>query len=155
MPDPFAVAVVMERRSLANRWQSEAWRVARVVRDEGGASTTSRLPSGEASLARWLHRGFIVVLHRDEAEGYYLNLSTDQPVIFVMWRLEEGIGVPKTVTVSYNEAARMMDGGEQVDAVPLLPEMAVGLAEFTQEHFKPEPKKRARPPSFRGARRDE
>jgi hypothetical protein len=32
--------------------------------------------------------------------------------------------------------------------------MAGWLAAFTDEHLKPEPKKRARPPSFKGARRD-
>jgi len=72
-----------------------------------------------------------------------------------MWRLEDDRGVPKIVTVSYNEAGRMLDGGEQVDNVPLPPDMAGWLATFTDEHLKAEPKKRAKPPSFKGARRDE
>jgi hypothetical protein len=49
----------------------------------------------------------------------------------------------------------MLDGGEQVENVPLPAGLAEWLADFTQAHYRPEPKKRARPPSFKGARRDE
>ena len=62
-------------------------------------------------------------LHRSEAEGYYLNITAPEPKVFVMWRMAEAGVVPPVrpvvVTVSYNQAARMLDGGEQVDAVPL------------------------------------
>jgi hypothetical protein len=95
------------------------------------------------------------VHHRDEAEGYYLNLTTSQPYMFVMWRMEDDLAVPKIVTPSYHEAARMMDGGAQVDGVPLPEELASWLAAYVDANYRPEPKKRARPPSFKGARRDE
>ncbi|MCX7892306.1 MAG: DUF3305 domain-containing protein [Burkholderiales bacterium] len=147
------VAVVMERRVLANRWQSEAWRVADVVPWDG-APGEPRLLRDDGASAQWLWPGFAIELYRDEAEGYYLNLSSGSPVVFVMWRLEEGQGVPKIVTASYHEAGRMLDGGEQVDNVPMPREAAAWLAEFTDAHLKPEPKKRARPPSFKGARRE-
>jgi len=143
----------MERRALANRWQSEEWRVADVVPWEAAAGEPRKLRE-DAGTAQWLWPGFEIALFRDEAEGYYLNLSSGAPVIFVMWRLEDGQGVPKIVTVSYNEAGRMLDGGEQVDNVPLPVDMAGWLATFTDEHLKPEPKKRGKPPSFKGARRD-
>jgi len=149
------VAVVMERRTLANRWQSEAWRVADVVPEDAGECGAPRLLADDGQTARWLHPGLAITLYRDEAEGYYLNLTSGQPVIFVLWRDEDGQGVPKIVTLSYHEASRMLDGGEQVDNVPMPPEMAVWLDEFTRMHYKPEPKKRSRPPSFKGARRDE
>jgi hypothetical protein len=48
-----------------------------------------------------------------------------------------------------------MDGGAQVDGVPLLEEWHPWLADYVGRHYKPEPKKkRIRPPSFKGARRD-
>jgi len=148
-----SVAVIMERRALANRWQSEEWRVADVAPWQAGEGEP-RLLREEPGVAQWLWPGFEIALFRDEAEGYYLNLSSGTPVIFVMWRLEEDRGVPKIVTVSYNEAGRMLDGGEQVDNVPMPADMAGWLAAFTDEHLKAEPKKRSRPPSFKGARRD-
>jgi hypothetical protein len=64
--------------------------------------------------------------------------------------------VPKSVTVSYNEAARMMDGGARVDGVPMPAEWIPWLEQYVMKHYKPEPKKkRSRPPSFKGAHRDE
>ena len=48
------------------------------------------------------------------------------------------------VTLSYNEAARMMDGGEQVDAVALPLPLHAMLVPFVEEHYKPEPKKKVR-----------
>jgi hypothetical protein len=151
-PQSVRLAVVMERRALANRWQSETWHPVAVVPDEPGAAPGVVLE--EEGRTQWLHPGFEVVLHRDEAEGYYLNLTAGQPYMFVMWRMDDELAVPKIVTPSYNEAARMMDGGAQVDGVPLPEELAAWLAEYVDANYRPEPKKRARPPSFKGARRD-
>jgi len=99
---------------------------------------------------QWLHPGFKLELFRDEAEGYYLNLSSQKPFVFVNWLEEEGAGVPKAVTVSYNEAARLMDAGARVDGVPMPPQWIPWLAEYVERNYKPEPKKRSRPPSFKG-----
>jgi hypothetical protein len=151
-PQSVRIAVVMERRALANRWQSETWQPVAVVPDEPGAP---RVILEEDGRSQWLHPGFEITLHRDEAEGYYLNLTTSQPYMFVMWRMHDERAVPEVVTPSYHEAARMMDGGAQVDGVPLPAELATWLAAYVDANYRPEPKKRARPPSFKGARRDE
>jgi hypothetical protein len=153
-PQSVRVAVVMERRALANRWQSETWQPVAVVPDEPDAATP-RVVLEDGGRVQWLHPGFEIVLHRDEAEGYYLNLTAGQPYMFVMWRMEDDQAVPKLVTPSYHEAARLMDGGAQVDGVPLPAELATWLAAYVDANYRPEPKKRARPPSFKGARRDE
>jgi hypothetical protein len=146
-----AVGIVMERRTVkSGRWDAERWEAVDVVPDPGGVP---HVLIEDSAHARWLHPGFAVTLYRDEAEGYYLNLATSQPFVFVMWREEDGVAVPKIVTASYNEAGRMTDGGEQVDGVPMPADMARWLAEFTEAHYRPEPKKRIRPPSFKGARR--
>lgn len=152
-PQSVRLAVVMERRALANRWQAETWRPVAVVPDAPHVGAP-RVILEEGGRTQWLHPGFEVVLHRDEAEGYYLNLTASQPYMFVMWRMDEDLGVPKIATPSYHEAARMMDGGAQVDGVPLPAELAAWLAEYVDGNYRPEPKKRARPPSFKGARRD-
>ncbi len=141
----------MERRALANRWQAQAWEAIGVVPNPGGASP--RLLMQDKAQAQWLHGEFALELHRDEAENYYLNLSAAQPCVFVVWRMEDATAVPKFVTVSYGEAARFMDADEQVDNVPMPRDMRDWLGEFVNEHYKPGPKKRSRPPSFKGARR--
>ena len=149
----------MQRTLIDNRWQSEQWMPLAVIAADGRADGGEDGPEhlgDDGKSARWLHRGFELELHIDEAEGYYLNLSTAQPFVFVNWDEEEGSGIPRRVTVSYNEAGRLLDGGAQVEGVPLPSEWRDWLASFVVEHYKPELKKRrARPPSFKGARRDD
>ena len=145
------VAVVVERERAPNQWEDWRFRLTDVVPDEGGFGSAPRLLRDDGKTAQFLHPGFDVTLFVDEAEGYYLNLSTGAPVWFVMWRLAEGdpsTARPETVTLSYNEAGRLLDAQERVDNVPLAPDVAAWLAEFTETHYRPEPKKRRRPASF-------
>ena len=149
----FAIAVIMERRALANRWQAQTWEAIGVIPDPGDAAAP-RVLLRDSARAQWLHGGFALKLYRDEPENYYLNLSAAQPCVFIAWRLEEDMALPKFVTVSYGEAARFMDASEQVDSVPLPRDMCDWLGEFVNNNYKPEPKRRSRPPSFKGAKRD-
>jgi hypothetical protein len=153
---PLAIAVVMQRSLLNNRWQSEKWEPVAVLPDGNAPGTPPRLLRDDERTAQWLYSGFRLRLFHDEAEGYYLNLFSPRPYVFVNWREEEGRAVPQSVTASYHEAARMMDGGSQVDGVPMPADWQAWLASYVQENYKPEEKKkRARPPSFKGAKRDE
>ena len=146
------IAVIIGRREIANRWQSQTWEAIGVIPESAGGAAP-RLLIQDSTQEQWLHGGFVLKLHRDEAESYYLNLSAGQPCVFVVWRMEEEMAVPKFVTVSYGEAARFMDAGEQVDGVPMPRDMCDWLGEYVNQHYRPEPKKRSRPASFKGARR--
>ena len=151
----FSAAVLMEWTRLNDRWQSEKWEAVEVMEYEG-APTIPILLMEDQSRARWLHSGYELTLYRDEAEGYHLNLASPQPFVFVNWRMEDGIARPNQLTLSYNEAARMMDAEERVDGVPMPEPWREPLAAFVALHYRPDAKKeRARPPSFKGARRDE
>lgn len=143
------VAVVMQRRALRNRWQSEVWEAVGVLAPYEG-SGAPRMLVDEAAAAQWLHPGLKLELRRDESEGYFLNVTTDEPRIFVLWRMEDGRAVPQFVTASYHEASGWMDSGEQVDSVPMAPEVVAWVGAFVREHYRPEPeRKRIRPQSFR------
>src|SRR4051812_24610307 len=150
------VAVVMRRERLDSRWQPWRWSLAEVVRQEAGFGTEPRLLLKNDDEIRWLHPGFIVELFRDDAEGYYLNATTDAPCWFVLWRMEEQAGLsdepiarPEMVTLSYYDAGRWLDAQETVEQVPAPPEVVAWLQGFVAEHYVPEPKKRKRPESFR------
>jgi hypothetical protein len=143
------VAVIMQRRALESRWQSEAWEPVGVLPDyEGDAA--ARVIVDEGAITQWLHPGFQLELRRDEADGYYMNISTEQPSVFVLWRMEEARAVPQYVTVSYAEAGRWMDAGERVDRVALPAELYAWLGGYVERNYRPEPKKKMRPQSFRG-----
>lgn len=80
-------------------------------------------------------------LFRDEVDNYHLNLTSPEPRVFVMWRMEQGadgdFAKPIEVTLSYGEAARWLDSGEQCDGVPMPPEIADWLGDFVNTHYKP------------------
>jgi hypothetical protein len=145
------VAVLIERERAPNVWEDWRFRIADVVPDEGGFGDVPRQLRDDGKTAQFLHPGLSVTLFSDEAQGYYLNLSSGAPVWFVMWRLAEGdppSATPELVTLSYDEAGRLLDAQERVDNVPLPAELSGWLGEFTQLHYKPEPKQRRRPASF-------
>ena len=146
----FPIAVIFQRTPLANRWVSERWEPVGVVPPESGAPETT-VPvriSDDATGSHWRFDGHALELHRSEAEGYYLNITAPEPKVFVMWRdRDDGDDppvFPVVVTVSYNQAARMLDGGERVDAVPLPAAILAWMQPFVTEHYKPEPKKKLR-----------
>jgi hypothetical protein len=145
-----SVAVVIERIPLTHRWASEQWRVAAVEHDDAPPAPPVRL-ADDGGHARWRVTGFALELHRSEADGYYLNVSTPEPKAFVMWRPVEDADAsdgpllrPQLVTASYNEAARLLDGGEQVDAVALDPSLVAWVEAFVVEHYRPESKRKSR-----------
>lgn len=145
------VAVLMERCKSPSRWEEWGFRIADVVTDAGQFGTDPRLLRDDGRSALFVHPGLSVTLFRDEAEGYYLNLTSGGPVWFVMWRVDENDpprASPEAVTLSYNEAGRMLDAQERVDNVLLPEEVRAWLQAFTDENYKPEPKKRRRPASF-------
>ncbi len=150
------VAVVLERLKEPTRW--EDWRhvVAEVLPDDGAFGDAPRLLRDDGKIARTLFPGLEVTLHRDEGEGYWLNLGSAQPVWFVMWRMDDADpsrAWPERVTLSYNEAGRLLDAQERVDNVPLAPEVRDWLQAFTDANYRPEPKERRRPASFRSPER--
>jgi len=170
-------AVLMRKQNMDNPWVSYRWVPQEVLPDYGQLNNHTsnaisgqflgRDPEGES----WLFTGFDLNLFPDEAEGYYLNVSATTPCWFVMWRLEDdidryidaqslemakaepNIAVPHRICVSYNEAARLLDGGESVDTIPMSEEHATWLQEYVNENYRPEPKKRHKPASFKGAER--
>jgi len=155
-PEPAArpavrVAVVMDRETAPNQWEAWRFRLVDVVAHEEAFGSTPRVLRDDGSVQRTLHPGFTLELFRDEAEGYYLNLSSGAPVWFVMWRIDDddpSRAWPETVSLSYTEAGRWLDAQERIDNVPLPADLVAWLQAYADEHYRPEPKQRRRPQSF-------
>src|SRR6202140_5685676 len=143
----FPVAVVIERIALSNRWANEQWHVAAVERDASPRHPPVRMVH-DTTRTCWRFTGLSMELHLSESEGYYLNITSPDPKVFVMWRMADGAAAdeehpgafPVLVTVSYNEAARLLDGGEQVDGTPLSAEMLAWMQPFVDANYRPAPK---------------
>lgn len=153
------VAVIMRRERIAgamSRWQTWRWVLADVVLHEEGFGTTARLLYRDDDQERWLHPNFKVELFQDDAEGYYLNASTDTPCWFVLWRMEEqaaladeAMALPTMVSLSYYDAGRWLDAQETVEQVAAPAPVVEWLRAFVAEHHVVEAKRRKRPESFR------
>jgi hypothetical protein len=140
------VAVVMQRRAIDNRWQNEVWEPLGVLTH--ASAEPARCIVERPGVSQWFYPGFEIVLSRSEAEGYFHNVSCAEPRVFVLWRMQADRAVPHYVTVSYDEASRWMDGGANVDAVPMPAELREWVREFVLQHYRPQPKKRIKPQSF-------
>jgi len=154
-PVYFFVDILMERVPLVNRWVSEQWRPVAVlpvgamamevgIAKPGAAERVADGPAGTT----WRFPGHAIELHPTEAEGYFLNITSETPLVFVMWRQAEDdsepAARPQVVTVSYNQAGRIMDGGERVDPVPMPEAILAWMRPYVAEHYKPEPRRKMR-----------
>src|SRR5436305_3324381 len=153
-PLRFPVTVIIQRTALENRWADERWDAVAVELEDPTAPGPDRVPTraadSSATAVRWRCPGHEIELHPVEAEGYYLNLSAREPKVFVMWRMAEPgddaepRARPSIVTVSYNEAARFLDAGEQVDAVPMPAALLAAMESFVAKHYQAEPRKKVK-----------
>jgi len=153
------VAVIMRKERVVgpmSRWQTWRWILDDVAPNEPGFGSEPRLLYRDDTHERWLHPGFSVKLFTDDAEGYYLNATTDAPCWFVLWRMQEEsacsgsepMALPQIVTLSYYDAGRWLDAQETVENVPAPPAVVDWLRAFVDEHYVLEAKRRKRPVSF-------
>lgn len=139
-----------------SRWQPWRWVLAEVIAHEESFGTQPRLLLKDEKEERWLHPDFTVELFRDDAEGYYLNATTQAPCWFVLWRMEEEpdladepVARPVMVSLSYHDAGRWLDAQETVEQVPAPPDVIEWARAFADEHQVIEAKRRKRPESFK------
>lgn len=143
----WSASVAFRKRPVTSRWADFEWDTASVsVSDDLHVGPAGPLECSVNEQSQWRWDGERIELHHSEGEGYWLNLNSPQPCIFVMWRLEEGDAVPRpvVVTVSYNEAGRMLDAGDHVDNVPMPDAMREALTTYTAAHYKPERRKKVK-----------
>jgi hypothetical protein len=136
------IAVIMERAPVAGRWGGVKWEPRGVVPDEAPPGAPAQVIVEHGETCQMLFPGLTVRLERSEAEGYLLNITSPQPRVFVLWRLEDEIGRPVMATVSYNEGTRWADSGEPADSVPLPPDWLPWIGEFVEQNYVPEQRKK-------------
>jgi hypothetical protein len=130
------------------------WRLIGLLPEDVTDPFSPDLPEPrQSSVRRIVTEPARLTLDRDEAEGYYLNLTSPQPSLFVLVRVPDvaaasaayaSAEAPPTVSVtaSYSEGARWMDGGMVVVRTALPEPMLAWIAEFAQHHFQVEGKKK-------------
>ena len=79
--------MILQRTALVNRWVSERWEPV-AVEIAADLVPPALLPpvADPDDPSRWRCLGHAIELHRSEAEGYFLNVTSTEPKVFVMWR---------------------------------------------------------------------
>ncbi|MGL5003143.1 MAG: DUF3305 domain-containing protein [Casimicrobium sp.] len=141
----WSLDVSFRKRPVQSRWADFQWEPVSAVMALNATSLSCDVITVEGEM-QWRWSGATMDLHPSEGEGYWLNLTSETPCLFVMWRMEEGDEVPRpvVVTASYNEAGRMLDAGDRVDRVPMPEAMQAALAEYTMKFYKPEVRKKVK-----------
>jgi len=141
---PYPLAVIMERERVEGRWAGERWEAKGVVRDLAPEGSPERVILEDEKTRQTLFPGLTLRLTPAEAEGYLLNITSPQPKVFVLWRMEDDVARPKLLTVSYHEGMRWADSDEHVDGVALPPDLVPWIAQYAEAHYRPEPRKKPR-----------
>lgn len=142
IPDCFDVAVLVERRAGVTRWQPDIWSPVGLLAGKvarGPRNAPLPMPA-DADAERSLWRGFVLRLHRDEAESYYYALAspaTPQAYV-VMRRGDSPRPLPALVTLSFDEANAYAEGDDDVQTVTMPPELVRWLEAFVIQHYVPE-----------------
>lgn len=143
------VAVIMQRSQVQQgQWSVPSWRAVSVVAgDNLVGKGTGQTPIHENDHeAQFLWSGFSLELHRDQAEDYWYNLTSDNPSLFVICHESpDGELKPFRVTADPDSASVSLEGDDQAFAVPIPPEIYQRLEQFVVAHYVPKkPKKRKR-----------
>ena len=136
------VGIVIERRESHHPWLDATWQPVAVIPHAPAIEAPRPLVDGDG----WsqVHAATLPIqLFKGETEGYVLNLSQAEKVVYVVLRADEeadsGLS-PFLATVCPFEASAYTESGEEiVRGVPMPAEIVHWLAAFVAEHHVEEP----------------
>ena len=127
------VGVIVERRPANNRWEDVIWRPVAVI---PGAPATPpwTLLREEGAIAQYFAGVSELELVGRETPNYLLNLSTENPSVYVVLQPGAGdgpFGVSlRIASVSPSEAEAYMDGAHVIERVPMPEVIAAWVADY-------------------------
>lgn len=145
LPKNFDLAVILDkRRTHTSPWRTHTWGAAGVVAAAGGDRRDGpQRIRAEEGLEQFLWPGFTLNLHKDEAESYYHNLTSDNPGLFVVCRFDaDERPEPFLVTAAYDEASAYMEADDTVYRVPIPPEVYRWVEAFVLANYQPQERKK-------------
>lgn len=143
------LAVIVERRESGHPWQAHAWLPVE-VRPVVAESSAWRLLAEGPGWRRYLAATLPLELFPRETEAYRINLTSAQPVVYVILRPNEGGEgsevEPFLITVSADEVQEYLDAGDDiVEGVAMPSAVRAWVEDFVARHHKEAPfEKRAR-----------
>lgn len=142
------VAVIIERRANPDsRWGYPDWLLADVITGEqlkaGNPSETCILMQQQGT-TRFFHGGLKISFFKDGSEGYWYNLLSREPYLFVVCDGEQTAAEidPFFVTANQDEATGHLESDDIVLSAPMPVSVRDFLERYVVTHYQPEVKKK-------------
>lgn len=140
------VAVILERIiDQTKKWVMPQWKCFAIVTGEHLRQTDQKLLiHEEESCSRYYWGGLQLHLYKDGSEGYWYNLLSETPFLFVICDGELGDHSvePGMVTANQDEATGYMESDRMVLSIPMPVEIRDLLENYVISHYQPEIKKK-------------
>jgi hypothetical protein len=143
------IAVVLERTiDQSKRWVVPSWSIYTVVSDQNLDSLQQQVTvQDDGTTHRFFHGGLSLNLFKDGGEGYWYNLLSSDPYLFVVCEGEPGAMeiIPFYVTANQDEAMGHLETDDIVLSIPMPVDIRELLEHYVLDHYEPvEKKKRKR-----------
>lgn len=130
------VGIVVERRRMANPWQSHGWRVIAVLPGRPSTGPWTVLAKGEG-WTRYFAGVVELELFRGETAAYKDNLESAQPSVYVVLRRadeEPGLRLLEATVDPWEVDAHADSGDDLIEAMPLPEDIAAWMRDFVAQH---------------------
>ena len=142
----FPVAVVLERRiNHSKKWVIPSWHIYTIVAGENVDQSYQQVTlPGSEEIHRTFHSGLSLDLYKDGGEGYWYNLLSKEPYLFVICDGEQGDMeiTPFFVTANQDEATGYLESDDIVLSAPMPEEIRDMLEQYVVDHYEPQIKKK-------------
>lgn len=140
------VAVVLQRTiDRSKKWVLPQWKVSAVVAGEHiDQSDQPLLIHDDGRYRRYLCGGLVLHLYKDGTEGYWYNLLSDPPYLFVICDGEQGDYEvqPAFITANQDEANGYMESDRLVLSAPMPAQICDIIERYVVSHYHPTQKKK-------------
>ena len=154
-PDPdaaalqnvFRLSVVLEKRLQSVRgWRIPQWDLAAILPTDAAVGQSPVVVHREAELTRTLWPGLKLELFRDGCEGYWYNLTSGHPVLFVICDIDESDGeaIPLLITASHDDAVAHMETDALVLSAPVPENIYPHIERYVVTQYVPARRKKRR-----------
>ena len=127
------------------KWSYPGWQVFAVITGEHLESQNQNMMiHDDGEITRFYWGGMSVNLYKDGCEGYWYNLLSEKPCLFVVCDGEEGDEEiePVFITANQDEANANMESDDLVLSVPMPVDIRERIERYVTSHYRPEEKKK-------------
>jgi len=140
------LAVILERKiDTTKKWGFPQWSVFAIVTGEKIQHHDQKVTvHNEGNIQRYFWGGLKLELYKDGSEGYWYNLLSQEPYLFVVCNgeLSDMEIEPRYVTANQDEATGHLESDDLVLSIPMPQSIRDLLEQYVISYYKPKKKKK-------------